>query len=83
MLFPIYVQSSISSVEDVAGRLGLMKIDDSQITYIRLDDRSVLTRRETAVEKWTDTLQAGVSSLLRTIEPPAGVQSAPTAGGAG
>ena len=77
------VQSSISSVEDVAGRLGLMKIDDSQITYIRLDDRSVLTRRETAVEKWTDTLQAGVSSLLRTIEPPAGVQSAPTAGGAG
>ena len=67
----------------MAGRLGLMKIDDSQITYIRLDDRSVLTRRETAVEKWTDTLQAGVSSLLRTIEPPAGVQSVPTAGGAG
>ena len=80
---PLNVQSSISSVEDVAGRLGLMKIDDSQITYIRLDDRSVLTRRETAVEKWTNTLQAGVSSLLRTIEPPAGVQSAPAAGGAG
>ena len=54
-----------------AGRLGLMKIDDSQITYIRLDDQSVLTRRESAVEKWTDTLQAGVSSLLRTIDPPA------------
>lgn len=64
------VQSSISNVEDVAGRLGLMKIDDSQITYIRLDDQSVLTRRETAVEKWTDTLEAGVSSLLRTINPP-------------
>lgn len=65
------VQSNIGNVEDVAGRLGLMKIDDSQITYIRLDDQSVLTRRETAVEKWTDTLQAGVSSLLRTIDPPA------------
>ena len=65
------VQSSISNVENVAGRLGLMKIDDSQITYIRLDDQSVLTRRESAVEKWTDTLQAGVSSLLRTIDPPA------------
>ncbi len=64
------VQSSIGNVEDVAGRLGLMKIDESQITYIRLDDESVLTRRETAVEKWTDTLQAGVSSLLRTIDPP-------------
>ena len=74
------VQSSISSVEDVAGRLGLMKIDDSQITYIRLDDRSVLTRRASAVEKWTDTLQAGVSSLLRTIEPPAdAAQNAQTA----
>ena len=58
-------------MENVAGRLGLMKIDDSQITYIRLDDQSVLTRRESAVEKWTDTLQAGVSSLLRTIDPPA------------
>ena len=57
-------------MEDVAGRLGLMKIDDSQITYIRLDDQSVLTRRESAVEKWTDTLEAGVSSLLRTINPP-------------
>ena len=54
-----------------AGRLGLMKIDDSQITYIRLDDQSVLTRRESAVEKWTDTLQAGVPSLLRTMDPPA------------
>ena len=54
-----------------AGRLGLMKIDDSQITYIRLDDQSVLTRRESAVEKWTDTLQAGVTSLLRTMDPPA------------
>ncbi len=65
------VQSSISNVENVAGRLGLMKIDDSQITYIRLDDQSVLTRRESAVEKWTDPPQAGVSSLLRTIDPPA------------
>ena len=65
------VQSSIANVEDVAGRLGLMKIDDSQITYIRLDAHSVLTRRASAVEQWTDTLEAGVSSLLRTIDPPA------------
>ena len=38
---------------------------------LRLDDQSVLTRRESAVEKWTDTLQAGVTSLLRTMDPPA------------
>ena len=46
----------------------------------RMHDQSVLTRRESAVEKWTDTLQAGVSSLLRTIEPPAdAAQNAQTA----
>ena len=65
------VQSSISNVESVAGRLGLMKIDDSQITYIRLDDQSVLTRRGSALEKWPDPLQAGVTSLRRPRNPPA------------
>ena len=47
-----------------------MKGDDSQITYLRRDDKRVLDRRESAVEKWTDTREAGVSSLLRTINPP-------------
>ncbi len=64
------VQTGINNVEEVAGRLGLMKIDESQITYVRLNDESVLTRRETVVERWGDTLQAGVSSLLQTITPP-------------
>ena len=35
-------QTNITSVEDVAGRLGLMKMDQSQLTYIRLDSDSVL-----------------------------------------
>ena len=65
------VQSSISNVESVAGRLALMKIDASPITYIRLDAQGVLPRRESAVEKWTDPLQAGVTPLLRTMDPPA------------
>ncbi len=64
-------QGSITSVEAAAGRLGLMKTDDSQITYVRLDSESVLTRRESAVERWTDYLQAGVSSLVTSIDPPA------------
>ena len=65
------VQSSISNVESVAGRLGLMKIDDNQITYIRLDDQSVLNRRESAGVNWTDTLHAGVTPPQRTMERPA------------
>ncbi len=68
---PLNVQPSIPKGEGGAGRRGRRKIDDSQITYTRLDDQSVRTRRESAVEKWTDTLQAGVTSLLRTMDPPA------------
>ena len=39
-------KTNITSVEEVAGRLGLMKMDQSQLTYIRLDSDSVLVRRE-------------------------------------
>ena len=33
-------KTNITSVEEVAGRLGLMKMDQSQLTYIRLDSDS-------------------------------------------
>ena len=35
-------QTSITSIEEAASRLGLMKIDPSQITYVRLNDASVI-----------------------------------------
>ena len=38
-------RTNITSVEETATRLGLMKIDQSQITYIRLDGGSVLVRK--------------------------------------
>ena len=38
-------KTNITSVEEAASRLGLMKIDQSQITYIRLDAGSVLVRK--------------------------------------
>ena len=47
-------KTNITSVEEAASRLGLMKIDQSQITYIRLDAGSVLVRKESAVHQWTD-----------------------------
>ena len=39
-------KTNITSVEEAASRLGLMKIDQSQITYIRLDAGSVLVRNQ-------------------------------------
>lgn len=56
-------QTSITSIEEAASRLGLMKIDPSQITYVRLNDASVLLRRESAVRRWTDLLHQGALTL--------------------
>mgnify|MGYP000803991834 CR=1 FL=1 len=60
-------KTNITSVEEVAGRLGLMKMDQSQITYIRLDSESVLVRRESAVHQWTDFLHDGAMTILASV----------------
>ena len=60
-------KTNIASVEETAGRLGLMKVDPSQITYIRLDSESVLVRRESAVHQWTDFLHDGAMTVLASV----------------
>ena len=60
-------KTTITSVEEVAGRLGLMKMDQSQITYIRLDTDSVLVRKESAVHQWTDFLHDGAMTVLASV----------------
>ena len=60
-------KTNITSVEEVAGRLGLMKMDQSQLTYIRLDSDSVLVRRESAVHQWTDFLHDGSMTILASV----------------
>lgn len=60
-------KTNITSVEEVAGRLGLMKMDQSQITYIRLDSESVLVRKESAVHQWTDFLHDGAMTILASV----------------
>lgn len=62
-------RTSITSVEETASRLGLMKIDASQITYVRLNEVSVLERSETAVSQWTDFVHDGALMLINTIKP--------------
>ncbi|MFV8221789.1 cell division protein FtsL [Faecalibacterium hattorii] len=60
-------RTNITSVEETATRLGLMKIDQSQITYIRLDGGSVLVRKESAVRQWTDMLHDGAMMIMGSV----------------
>ena len=60
-------KTNITSVEEVAGRLGLMKMDQSQITYIRLDEGSVLVRKASAVRQWSDLLHDGAMTILASV----------------
>ena len=61
-------KTNITSVEEVAGRLGLMKIDQSQITYIRLGESDTLERTQSAVRQWTDFIYNGAVTILGTIQ---------------
>ena len=60
-------RTNITSVEETATRLGLMKIDQSQITYIRLGESGALVRRESTVRQWTDFLYTGAVNILGTV----------------
>ena len=60
-------KTNITSVEEAATRLGLMKMDQSQLTYIRLDTGSVLVRKESAVHQWTDFLHDGAMTVLGVV----------------
>ena len=60
-------RTNITSVEEIATRLGLMKIDQSQITYIRLDEGSVLVRKASAVRQWSDLLHDGAMTILASV----------------
>jgi len=60
-------RTNITSVEETATRLGLMKIDQSQITYIRLDEGSVLVCKASAVRQWSDLLHDGAMTILASV----------------
>ncbi len=55
-------------MEETAGRLGLMKIDQSQITYIRLGESDTLERTQSAVRQWTDFIYNGAVNILGTAK---------------
>ena len=61
-------KTNITSVEEAASRLGLMKIDPSQITYIRLNESGALERQQSPVRQWTDFIYNGAVNILGTIK---------------
>ena len=42
--------------------------DQSQITYVRLNEQSVLVRKESAVRQWTDFLHDGAVTILGAVQ---------------
>ena len=54
--------------KDLHSRLGLMKIDPSQITYIRLNESGALERQQSPVRQWTSFIYNGAVTILGTVK---------------
>ena len=61
-------RTNITSVEEAARRLGLLKIDPSQITYIRLNESGALERQQSPVRQWTSFIYNGAVTILGTVK---------------
>lgn len=62
-------RTEMARIEDIAKQQGLMKVNDSQITYVRLEDDSVITGGETKVDKLTELFHSGLLSVLEALDP--------------
>lgn len=62
--------SNTANIGDVAqNRLGLVKTDPSQVTYVRLEDESVIEKVGTQTDEILDDLYTAVLSLIGSFEP--------------
>lgn len=69
-----YLRSELESttgmrnVEELAsGELGLMKVDNSQITYVNLESESVIVTAENGIQRFFSGLQAGLMRIWRNL----------------
>ncbi len=59
-----------ASVQQIAeGRLGLVKADSSQITYVRLEDESVIRKNASNAAKLLDGIRTAALSLIGSLDP--------------
>ena len=63
-------KTNLKTVEEVAGaELGLMKRDESQVTYITMEKESVISSPETGTEKLVNYLHCLGSDILQALDP--------------
>ncbi len=62
-------KTNLKTVEEVAGELGLMKRDESQVTYITLEKESVISSPESGTEKFVSFLQCMGADILQALAP--------------
>lgn len=63
-------KTSLKNVAEIAtGQLGLMKVDKSQITYVTLEQESVITLPESGIRRWLDMIGAGLLSAADYLNP--------------
>lgn len=58
-----------SNVDQIAAELGLMKIDPSQITYITVEQESVITRPDSGLDKLARQIGEMALSLMNYLNP--------------
>ena len=63
-------KTNLKTVEEVAGtELGLMKRDESQVTYITMEKESMISSPETGTEKLVNYLHCLGSDILQALDP--------------
>ena len=62
--------TSRASLQDVAeGQLGLVKLDPSQITYVQLEDQSVIQKSTDSAGRLLDKVRTAALNLLSGLDP--------------
>ena len=62
--------TSRASLQEVAeGQLGLVKLDPSQVTYVQLEDQSVIEKSTNRAGKLLDEVRTAALSLLNGLNP--------------
>lgn len=60
---------NLQQVEKVVKEFGLVKLDESQVTYIRLEEEAVITTVDSTLAQWSATLQGAWAQLLECLDP--------------
>ena len=63
------ITNSTSVQQEAEDRLGLVKMDPSQVTYVRLEDESVIERAAGTADKFFAGIKTAALSLLGSFDP--------------